>query len=260
MKEKEIYFSKLNPEKVSFSFTWDDNFYRHIQFIAPAFEQYNLKCTFYVNPGEPNFVARLAPLYARLSLKKFEIGSHGYTHHHFSKLTEEIYMDQLIESRKAIELLIKKPPVTFAFPHHDYTNNMLHTAYDVYFETRNTLKNGQRFSLKRNTSLIDVTNMLENTVSAKKDLVFSGHSVSLTNDKDYSDGYEPLPLECLHSILKQILLYVEYADICTFEQAALKEYIKNNCSYTSEKFILTYEQCLHLEKRGLALERIKEIV
>lgn len=260
MKEKELSFSKLHPEKISFSFTWDDNFFRHIQFITPAFERFGTKCTFYVNPGEPNFVARLAPLYAQLSLKGFEIGSHGYTHHHFSKLNEENYIDQLIQSQKAIGLLTKKVPVTFAFPHHDFTDSMLHTCHNVYFETRNTLNNAQRFSLKSNTSLTNVTNALKNAISNKNSIVFSGHSVSLPDDKDYFDGYEPLPLDCLYNILNQVLLYVEYADICTFEQASLKEYIRNNCFYTNEKFILTYEQILYLEKLGLTLERIKDII
>ena len=82
----------------------------------------------------------------------------------------------------------------------------------------------------------------------------------MPDDKDYSDGYEPLPLDCLYNILKQTLSYAEYADICTFEQASLKEYVRSKCFYTNEKFILTDEQSLHLEKVGLTLERIKDII
>lgn len=260
MRKIEIYFAKLHPEKISFSFTWDDNFERHIKFVAPAFEQNSLRCTFYVNPGEPNFVARLAPQYAQLSSEGFEIGSHGYTHHHFSKLNVENYIDQLVESKKAIESLTKKTPVTFAFPHHDFTNSMLHIAHNIYLETRNTLSSTQRFSLKSNISITNLTNALKDAILNRYSIVFSGHSVSLPDDKNYFDGYEPFPLECLHSILNEILLYVESADICTFEQASLKEYIRNNCCYTNEKVELTYEQVSYLKNFGLNLERINEII
>lgn len=260
MKETVLFFSKLHPKKISISFTWDDNFSRHIEFIAPTFRQYYLKCTFYVNPGEPDFVARLAPEYAQLSMEGFEIGSHGYTHHHFSKLTEEKYMDQLIQSKKAIESLTQKIPITFAFPHHDFTQNMLDKAYHVYFETRNTLNNTPRFSLKSNTSLSDVENALKSAVSNKNSIVFSGHSISLCTDKNYLDGYEPISLDNLHDILKKVLCYKEYADICTFEQASLKEYIRNNCCYTNEQVKFTGTQMSHLENFGITFERIKEMI
>lgn len=256
----EFLFSKLHPNKLSISFTWDDNFPRHIESIAPAFEQYNMKCTFYVNPGEPNFVARLATQYAQLSLAGFEIGSHGHTHHHFTKLNERDYMDQLIQSKKAIGLLTQKIPVTFAFPHHDFTEIMLHKARSIYFETRNTLRHTQRYGLKSNTTLNDIDNVLERAILNKNSIVFSGHSVILPSDKNNIDGYEPVPIDCLQNILKKVSSYKTYADVCTFEQASFKEYILNNCSYNNEKFELTQQQSTFLESYGIASDRIEEIV
>ena len=96
-----LHFSKINPNKLSVSFTWDDNFTRHIEFIAPKFEKYNLRCTFYINPGEPDFPARLYEGYAKLAKDNFELGSHGYTHHHFTKLGDLNYIDQISAVKKS---------------------------------------------------------------------------------------------------------------------------------------------------------------
>lgn len=255
-----LYFSKIHPDKSTLSFTWDDNFIRHSDVIAPLFKTYNIRCTFYVNPGEPSFPARLSEQYARLSLDGFEIGSHGYSHHHYSKLTELDYLDQLIQSQNAIGILIGKDPVTFAFPHHDYTQDMLQKARNVYFETRNTLVDTPRFSLKRNVIEDEVIATLNDIIQSRKSLVFSGHSVSLPEDETYTDGYEPIPLGVLHNIIEKSLSYQKELEICTFEQAVLKKYIINNCHYTNEYFKLSLDQVLYLEKYRITLDRLKQTI
>lgn len=255
-----LHFSKIHPNKSSLSFTWDDNFTRHTDIIAPLFKQYNIRCTFYVNPGEPNFIARLCEQYAKLSLDGFEIGSHGYSHHHYSKLTDLNYMDQLIQSQNAIGILIGKKPITFAFPHHDYNQDMLQKVYNVYLETRNTLVDTPRFSLKRNTIEDEVLATINDVIQSGKSLVFSGHSVSLPEDEMYVDGYEPIPFNVLHNIIIECLSYKKELEICTFEQAVLKKYIINNCQYTNDYFLLSREQVLYLEKYSITLDRLKQTI
>lgn len=157
-----FYFDNINPQKKSIIFTWDDNFERHIKYIAPVFKRYHKKCTFYINPGETNFKDLLQSGYSALAYEGFEIGSHGYTHHHYSKLslTDQIY--QLKKSKEEITNVLRIIPVTFAFPHHDFTSDMLREAKKVYFETRNTLNNTPRFSLKSHTSLSSVQKAIDN--------------------------------------------------------------------------------------------------
>lgn len=38
-----FYFDNINPQKKSIIFTWDDNFERHIKYIAPVFKRYHKK-------------------------------------------------------------------------------------------------------------------------------------------------------------------------------------------------------------------------
>lgn len=251
-------FNNINPDKLSVSFTWDDNFERHINYIAPVFAKYKKRCTFYVNPGEQNFKGNLQAGYAMLAHNGFEIGSHGYTHHHFSRLPRADYLYQLSESKQEIMHLLGVIPTTFAFPHHDFTPTMLKEARRVYFETRNTLNHTPRFSLKSHTSLSEVQNVIENAVLKGHSLVFSGHSVC-TNLEE-KEGYEPIPLNLLDDAIRIILKYHEKAEICTFRQAVIKEYIFVNCRYTMQSFYITKEQLEYLETFGLTTEKIEELV
>lgn len=257
---QKLNFSQIHPNKLSISFTWDDNFFRHIEIIAPKFKEYNYRCTFYVNPGEPDFPARLSKGYAKLSAENFEIGSHGHTHHHFTKLTKEKYFDQLIQSKKAIEQSIGKAPCTFAFPHHDYTDKMLKDAQSVYLETRNTLNNTQRVSLKSNTSINDIEKAIEDSIKNEYSIVFSGHSVSLPNDYDQLDGYEPIKISFLDEVLKKLSIYSIHVEVLTFEQAAIKGYIVNNCSFDNKCFELTTEQELYLREYDITFGHIQELI
>ena len=256
----EFAFSNINPNKLSFSFTWDDNFERHIKYIAPIFDKYHKKCTFYINPGEPDFKGQLQSGYNMLAHRGFEIGSHGYTHHHFSHLSSYDYSCQLIKSRELIGLLLGTSPVTFAFPHHDYTPEMLEQAKTIYFETRNTLNNSQRFSLKSYTTSSEIQSVVQNAISSGRSIVFSGHSIRLNSINDIIDGYEPVSIDVLNDAISIILKNHVIAEICTFCQAALKTYIKTNCVYTNEAVSISKEQIAYLKRFGLTPRRIEELI
>ena len=257
---KEFIFSHIHPGKLSISFTWDDNFVRHTEYIAPIFEEHQRRCTFYVNPGEPDFIEKFQEGYTLLAHKGFEIGSHGYTHTHFSSLTHFDYLHQLIDSKEKIKLLLGIDPITFAFPHHDYTNQMLAQARKVYFETRNTLAETQRISLKSYTTSSDIQNAVENAISTYHSIVFSGHSIRLHSVNDISDGYEPVLADVLDQAISIIKRHHSVVEICTFSQAVLKKYIQANCTYTNSVVYITQEQLKYLEGFGLSLERIEELI
>lgn len=257
---QEYIFNTINPYKLSFSFTWDDNFEAHIKWIAPIFESYQKRCTFFVNPGEPDYQEVLGKEYAQLARRGFEIGSHGYTHHHFSTLSDTVYNYQLIKSKEAIFKTTGTTPLAFAFPHHDFTTQMLNKAKEIYFETRNTLHNTHRFSLKSNTTLETIQKVIDNAISNKYSLVFSGHSIYTNANIQSCDGYEPISLKLLNEALSVILQYNEISEICTFSQAALKEYICNSCTYTDKIFYINNNQLSYLLKYGLTNKRIGELI
>lgn len=254
-----FYFANISPEKKSIIFTWDDNFDRHIKYIAPIFKRYNKKCTFYINPGEANFSDLLQSGYSALAYEGFEIGSHGYTHHHYSKLSSNDQVYQLKKSKEEITKNIGITPITFAFPHHDFTSKMLKKAKEIYFETRNTLNNTPRFSLKSHTTMASIKKAIDDAVSQKHSLVFSGHSVILEADIE-CDGYEPLPINVLENIIDFAIEYDDIIEVCTFSQATLKEYIVSNCQYNNQIFRLSKKQLAYLAAFGLSVKRIEELV
>ncbi|MBD5131277.1 MAG: polysaccharide deacetylase family protein [Clostridiales bacterium] len=203
--------------KIGISFTWDDNFNEHYKYVAPIFKEWGCRCTFYINPGEENFTNFMANQYKELSEQGFEIGSHGFVHDHYSRLSYNDFYAQLIKSKNAITALTNKPPLTFAFPHHDFTNDMLAVARSVYKETRNTLNNTVRFSLKTKTDLESVKTALNNAINDSYNIVFSGHSVFKQQDEINNCGYEPISVKLLSSIISTIVN--EYKlPILTFEE------------------------------------------
>lgn len=250
-------FSKISPQKSSVIFTWDDNFKCHYEQIAPMFLTYNHYCTFYINPGEENF--RLYENgYKKIADLGFELGSHGHTHHHFSKLSNVEFLYQLSESQKAISKLLGIKPSTFAFPHHDFDENMLVEARKLYFETRNTLSNAKRFSLKTNINMDTIYATLKNTIISQNDLVFSGHGIMDDTNIDAS-GYEPIYLSCLDKIICMIKQFKDL-EICTFLQASIKSYIISNCIYDEKSFVLEQKQIELLKKYGITEERLLNLI
>lgn len=254
---EEYNFNKLLISKISIMFTWDDNFICHYNLIAPLFQKYNLLCTFYINPGANDFYL-YSEGYANVSNIGFEIGSHGYTHHHFSRLNNMEYLNQLYNSQIKIKNLCNKQPITFAFPHHDFTEDMLNQAKKVYFETRNTLKDTKRYSLKTNSSMVSIRESLDDAILKKYNIVFSGHGIIDENDR-FSCGYEPIHLDFLEEILQTIKAYKEFS-VETFLQGSIKSYIKNNCICNNNNFLLDCKQRNYLDRYGITKERLEDII
>ena len=258
MNEK-FYFNKTSPKKLTISFTWDDNFERHLTHIAPLFENYGIRCTFYVNPGEDYFQSNLCKKYAKISQKGFEIGSHGYSHRHFSKLSKEELLFELTQSKESIINDIGEIPITFAFPHHDFDEKMLSQARNIYFETRNTLYNSVRFSLKVSTTIEEIDEALRSAEQNRYTLVFSGHGAFNLDDEIDCAGYEPVSRKMLTNILEVVEMHSEL-QICTFEQAALKTYLHYYCKAEREAVYLTNAQIDYLKQYGFTIERINNLL
>ena len=166
---------------------------------------------------------------------------------------------ELTKSKESIFSYIGECPITFAFPHHDFTDEMLHIAKTIYFETRNTLVNSIRFSLKSYTKIEEVNQSIKHAVAEKKSLVFSGHSVHLSND-NYVEGYEPIPYEILEEIIILTKKHQKSFDICTFSQASVKEYVLKNGSYDDTNYNLNENQLLYLESKGITIKQLNKIL
>lgn len=254
-------FRNLHINKLSVSFTWDDNFCRHMEFIAPLFTKYKKKCTFYINVGDENFTPQLIINYKQLCNRGFEIASHGYIHKSVKYMTEKEFISQIELSIKEMLMLFKVRPITFAFPHHEYESMHLKLAKQYFIETRNTLNQSVRISLKSNTKLSDVIQKINQSIYSNKNIVFSGHSVKVVSDEknNYYDGYEPVSENLINDILSY-LKGIEKIEIVTLEQAAFKEYIKRDCNYTQTECVFSTANLTYLNQYGINFDRINSIL
>ncbi len=257
-----ISFKRLCINKVSACFTWDDNFIRHAKLIAPLFAQYEKRCSFYINVGDGNFSSEMASDYHALIKKGFEIGSHGYNHIHMDQLPINDFVKQMQLSLDRMIKIWQHRPTTFAFPHHDYNDEILILAKSVFLETRNTLDHGKRISLKSHSTLLDIASDIDNMINNNLNIVFSGHSVKIPEDEqsNYTDGYEPVQICVIDDILNYLEERKDKIEIITFEQAALKEYIKQKCSCTNTRCELSSQTLLELTHYGFNINKILSLL
>lgn len=257
-----IPFKQLHIKKISVCFTWDDNFVRHAECIAPLFEQYGKRCSFYINVGDEDFSQKMASGYCALNKKGFEIGSHGYNHKHMDRIPKDEFIKQMQLSLAYMLKAWKHRPTTFAFPHHDYNEEMLILAKAFFLETRNTLVNAKRISLKSNTTLTDIICNIDSIINDNLNIIFSGHSTKIPQDEksDYTDGYEPISISVIDDILKYLISLNHKTEVITFEQAALKEYIKEHCNYTNSQCEITSQTLTKFLDFGLDINKISSLI
>ena len=209
-------------ERRKIVFTWDDNCNRHYKYIGPLFKKYGIRCSFYINPGWKSFKKRYLNGYKKLDKDAFEIGSHGYMHKHMISLSREEYEKQLVMSQQLLQEWFGHKITTFAFPHHEYTEEMLVLARKYYAETRNTVPNSVRYSLKSHTTLEDISKIAYQTAIRNQTLIFSGHSVAINSNEissySKSAGYEPVLLSTLEDIIKLLLINNSQNDFFTLSE------------------------------------------
>lgn len=256
---QKLSYNNVDPEKGIIVFTWDDNLASHGQIIAPTFTEFHRTCSFYINPGAPGFWAYFANMYLQLSTQGFEIGSHGLTHCHLSHLANEEFINELRKARDSIDTFFQVQPTTFAFPHHDFNEKMLSQSRNIYFETRNSLYNSVRYSLKTATQIEQIDEAIKNAAKHRYTLVFSGHGAFDKEKEMKSSGYEPISHQMLYKILETVEKHSDM-QVCTFEQAALKTYIQYHCKTNGQNIWIDDIQIAFLTQYGLTIERINDLL
>lgn len=226
-----------NFSKRKIVFTWDDNSCRHYRYIGPLFEKYGIRCTFYVNPGWKCFEKKFLNGYKELDSCGFEIGSHGFTHKHMMLLSKIEYEKQLSMSQKSLQKWLDHSITTFAFPHHEYSEEMLVLAKKYYLETRNSVPNSIRYSLKSRTTLTEIERIADETGLKNQTLIFSGHSIAINSNEidnfSRNAGYEPILVKHLENIIKVLLLNNSENEFCTLSEIALM----NRCMISGDENI-----------------------
>jgi len=228
--------NKIRSENISICFTWDDNCEKHKNIIAPLLDKYKIRCTFYINPSDIGFKEIHANNYNLLAKQGFEIGSHGNIHQNMTELSEFLFIKDINLSIAKIIEYTGKRPLTYAFPHHYYNDLQLNIIRKYFIESRNTLINSQRFSLKSSTTLEEMSIALSNSINNNLNLIFSGHSIFSANVFNINNcGYEPVNLNEFEWFLKTLKTFNNKIDILTFSQATYKELLKKS-SLKRKKF------------------------
>lgn len=261
-----LRFHHIDPKKTAVCFTFDDNFARHSELIAPAFLQRGFRCTFYLNPGENGFIENHLNNYLALLHQGFEIGSHGFVHDNLRELSPADAEKNLRNSARSIQDLFHVYPATFAFPYHDYNDETLAMARACHIETRNTLAHSLWLPIKTAIPLGDMLTAVDAVIEENRPLVFSGHSVILTpeeaNDERLRNetGYNPILLSDLCALLDFIKARHRDVQVLNFEQAAVLAYIKQNGEIDGDTFILSQKHMDHLKAFGISTERLSKLM
>lgn len=252
-------FNNILLDRITVCFTWDDNFAEHKIFIAPLFLNHNISCTFFINVGDKNFTEEIANNYMYLYKTGFEIGSHSLNHFNLISLNKTDIIRQIKGSLDQMEDIFNHRPTTFAFPYHDYNKYIFDKVKKYFFETRNSLNNSVRIDLHTLTSNLDIVNEITKAIINRYNIVFAGHSIKSLKD-NISSGYHPILLDTLDKILNFVKYNREKINILTFEQSALKEYIKKNCRFNQTHcFISNYDQ-LYLSNFGLTIDKLRKLM
>lgn len=256
-------FLKLPRNKISISFTWDDNSNRHYSLLAPIFLENGFRCTFYIVPGEHHFEKVYSDKYYELAIQGFEIGSHSFSHKYMTSLTIQQQERELSTAVKKICSKLKIYPLTFAFPYHDYNETLVEQTRIFHLETRNTLKNSIRYSIKTQTSLQSLKEAIENSQRCGNILVFSGHS--LITEEEYllglpGEGYEPMRTILLKQTLEYLRTIGHKAEVITFAKAVLRQWIMNEGVYNGVEWVITMDKLAQLSKYEINEHNITSLI
>ncbi len=265
MKPDAQHFSKVAPSLPAVCFTFDDNFSRHRNMIAPAFIERGFRCTFYINPGTSDFAPHMAG-YKALLEQGFEIGSHGYVHDNLSVLEPAATLENMQKAAQRIQAVFGVYPSTFAFPYHDYNDETLRMAQSLHLETRNLLADSIWFAIKTAIPLSDMLTAVEQSITEKRPLVFSGHSVILTReeatDESLKDetGSNPILLSDLCALLDAIKARSKQIQVLTFEQAALLACLRQNGRIDGDSYVVTQQLMDHLSQFLIDASRLNQLM
>lgn len=129
--------------------TFDDGWRDCLQ-AAIELERRKMTATFYIISGASQDPQYLTDAEIEALSHKFEIGAH--THTHFMAYTQDLskislltFAGEMALSKNLIEHVIKKPVKTFAWPFGHYTQEAVHMAKKIGFESTvmvsNTIQN-----------------------------------------------------------------------------------------------------------------------
>ena len=150
----EITNAQVNDKPV-LAITFDDAFANLLVNAIPTLREYLLPATIFTPVGNLNAMPQwemdesnpdktqwimTADQVRELSEMGVGIGSHTLTHLHLTRLSGEALEEQLIGSKKSLELIIGKPVEAISYPYGDFDSLILKRAQKVGYQQGYTIE------------------------------------------------------------------------------------------------------------------------
>ncbi|GIW64484.1 MAG: hypothetical protein KatS3mg092_0417 [Patescibacteria group bacterium] len=110
--------------KLIFTTSWDDGYPLDKKLLSFLIK-YNIKGTFYIPLQNKERQVMKRNYIKKIYSLGMEIGSHTLTHPILTKIDENQAQHELIESKKKLEEIIKKPVISFCYPKGKANPNLL---------------------------------------------------------------------------------------------------------------------------------------
>ncbi|MDD4180050.1 MAG: polysaccharide deacetylase family protein [Victivallaceae bacterium] len=120
--------------------SYDDGVIEDVKLIK-IFNRYGIKGTFNLNAGIMGTPKRLPSTEISEVYKGHEVSCHSYTHPFMERIPQTAMLNEIIESRKGLEALVKRPVLGMAYPMGTYNTevkNALRAGGIAYSRTVNT--------------------------------------------------------------------------------------------------------------------------
>ncbi len=207
VEDDENYFEDLNDKKariegdvkiaywykgnsLALSFTWDDSLEKQFTTVAPIFDKYGYKASFF--PYTDNyFKKKFVNGYRKIALSGHEIGSHTVNHKDLTSLPLDAVEYELTVSKKILLDSLNINPVSFIHPFNlrNESVNKLVLKYYAFsrYASLVSMDNRVIYTLMSNWSAKDGIDLINKFSNKQKWLILAGHSVD-------GDGYQPMVL------------------------------------------------------------------
>ncbi len=115
--------------------TFDDGHESHYRLVIPLLKKYGFRGTFFITTGRLGNPGYLTPHQVKeMSECGMEIGSHGVSHRPLSSLSRDELHAELIESKEALERIIRIPVCSLSLPGGFGSSRVYKAAHDIGYQ------------------------------------------------------------------------------------------------------------------------------
>lgn len=229
---------------IAVSFTWDDANESQFRIIAPLFEKYQYRATFFIQTNVLHDV-RWNTIYINgyrsIVERRHEVGSHTFQHLSLKSLRElDLVRRQLVQSKEDIKNYLGYSPISFCHPFNEFEMRVDTLVDQYYLNSRfSSIKNvGRRevFTMMKGQDVRVLKKQLNKLDGIEKDwMIYAGHGVD-------GYGYSPIDSYVLDQCLSDLSQY-NRKDlwIIPFGEAAVYEYLYQHTVLKVDNKLLTFD-------------------